>query len=244
MVTKNRPLFVRKSIEWFRAQTWPYKELVIVDDSPPEKRLDFALSSDIKYVVPKEPLHIGEKHDRAIKEAQGDVLAYWDDDDWFSPRRLIVQMEPIALGQASITGIPRDLVVHTPGATFARFKPVRTKASLKSWIGNGNDGWEGNGWKPVYANFGFHDGCAMFTRRTLRHGLKHPPLRAGQKVDFLNGLVRKGERVIVIPNDKLFIYVRHGRNTWTYSEERIEVPIQVPLWVPEDAVSFWRKAVA
>lgn len=244
MITHGRPGFVLKAVEWFQLQTWQRKELVIVDDSTPDKRPDLSRVRGVRYVVPERPMHIGEKHDRAVEEAQGDVLTYWDDDDWFSPRRIVTQLEPIVLGRATITGIPRDLIVHAPGAQFAKFKPVKTKESLKTWIGNGNDGWAGNGWKPVYANFGFHDGCAMFSRHVLRHGSKHPPLKAGQKVEFLNSLVRKGEKVVVIPNEKLFIYVRHGLNTWNYVESRIEVPVSPPPWAPADAIAFWRKGVA
>ncbi len=242
MVTNGRPAFVRKAVEWFRAQTWKRKELVIVDDSPKDKRVaDLRGASDVRYITSDVPVEMGAKHDRAIDAAQGDVLAYNDDDDLYMPRRLVQQLEPIVLGKATITGIPRGYIVRAPGARFFNFKPLRTLGKLEDWIGNGIDRWEG---KPITAHFAFHDGTAMFARSALRHGIRHPAVPVGQKVDFLNSLIAAGEKWAAIANDKLFVYVRHRRNTWNYAEQKVHVPVDRPAWIPPEVVSFWKEGVA
>lgn len=240
-ITANRPAFLEQAVEWWRAQKWPRKELVIVDGSRRELRLDFSAARDVRHVVLDPDLDMGAKHERALQEAQGEVLAYHDDDDWYHPMRLHRQLEPIALGKATVTGIKRDLVVYTPGGRFVRFKPQPFRGNLERWIGNGNPAQEG---KRQGSQFGFHDGTAMFTRSALRHGVQHPPLKVGQKLVFLNGLMAAGEQVAVVRNEGLFVYVRHLANTWQYNARLVEVPAATPSFVPREVLAFWRKGVA
>jgi glycosyltransferase involved in cell wall biosynthesis len=234
-VTSNRPAFLERAVAWWRAQQWARKELVIVDGSVPELRLDFRRFRDVRHVILEPDLEMGAKHNRAVREAQGEVLVYVDDDDWFSPRRIVKQLEPIALGRASITGIPRDLVVYTPGGSYVRFKAPEQRGRLRDWLGNGF----GKGHK-----FLFHDGSAMWTRAAMRRGATHPPLRNGQKVVFLDSMIAAGEKWEAVPNTGLFVYVRHGANTWNYVPHAVEVPALEPSFVPQDVRAFWRKGVA
>jgi glycosyltransferase involved in cell wall biosynthesis len=234
-VTANRPAFLERAVAWWQAQEWPRKELVVVDGSRKGLRLDLSKKSGVKHVILDPDESTGAKHNRALAEAQGEILAYWDDDDWWSPRRLVKQLEPIALGRASITGIPRDLVVYTPSARFVRFRSAGDRGPAKIWVGNA---------LGINLRFRFHDGSAVFTRRALRHGVQHPPLKVGQKVVFLNGLIDAGERWAAVPNEGLFVYVRHATNTWNYVAHRVEVPATTPSFLPAAVVDFWRKGVA
>jgi len=234
-VTANRPAFLERAVEWWQAQEWPRKELVVVDGSAPGKRLNLAAARGVKHIVLDPDQDMGAKHNRALAEAQGDVLAYVDDDDWFSPRRLVKQLEPIALGKATITGIPRDLVAYTPGGRFVRFRAPKDRGPVKGWVGNA---------LGLDLRFQFHDGSAVFHRRVLRHGVQHPPMRMGQKVVFLNGLIEAGEKWAAVPNDGLFVYVRHSDNTWNYVAHRVEIPALAPSFLPPSVVEFWRKGAA
>ncbi len=233
-VTANRPAFLERAVRWWRAQTWPRKELIVVDGSRKDRRLDLSGARDVKHVILEPDLDMGAKHNRAVDEAQGDVLTYYDDDDYRAPRCLIRQLEPLAFDRATITGIPRDYVVYTPGARFAKFKPIRERGPIAGWIGNAIGGWKGP----------FHDGTALFARSVLRHKPKHPPLAVGQKVIFLNHLIDAGEKCAAVRNEGLFIYVRHGTNSWQYVDRRAVVTVPAPAWAPADAVDFWRKGVA
>lgn len=233
-VTANRPAFLENAVRWWRAQTWQRKELVVVDGSRRELRLDFSKARDIRHIVLEPDQDMGAKHNRALAEAQGGALCYVDDDDWFHPSRLVRQLEPLAEDRATITGIPRDYVVYVPGARFAKFKPFQKRGPISAWIGNAIGGWKGP----------FHDGTSLFARSVLRHGAKHPPLPVGQKVVFLNALIEAGEKAVAVRNHNLFIYVRHGMNTWRYVDRNAVETVEPPRWAPLDAMAFWRKGVA
>ena len=48
---------------------------------------------------------IGAKRNRACAAATGEIVAHWDDDDWYAPTRLRVQIEPLLSGEAEITAL-------------------------------------------------------------------------------------------------------------------------------------------
>jgi len=243
MITQDRPAFVERAYQWWKAQTWLNKELIVVDDSVPSKRFDFGAGFNgkhVKHIKLNDLVEMGAKHDLALKHAQGSILTYWDDDDLFMPTRLVRQLEPIVLEQVQITGIPRAYIVQTPGAVFYKFRPNDQLGSLESWIGNGVDRWAGNGGAPIKMLATFHDGTAMF-KRDIIGDFKHPPVRVGQKVDFINQLIRAGNRWLSVVNNRLFVYVRHGKNTWNYNERKVHLHVSAPAWVPNDTLEFWRK---
>lgn len=99
-VTRNRVELLKKSIRMFENQTWPHKELVIVYVSNDKATKDFLESinnTNIKSVeVTYDPqLTLGDLRNISVSEARGDYICIWDDDDWFHPERLRIQMNDI-----------------------------------------------------------------------------------------------------------------------------------------------------
>lgn len=92
--THNRPEVLPEAIESFQRQTYPYRELIILDDAnqyPPQ-------SGDRWHLVPIRHRFeiIGEKHDYAIRNftnPHSNCIAIWDDDDIHLPNRLEVLAE-------------------------------------------------------------------------------------------------------------------------------------------------------
>lgn len=230
-VTYDRPAFVEQAVAWFQAQTWGRKEMIVVDDSPAARRPDLRRHPNVLHLTLDERADMGTKHNLGLRAAQGDVLCYQDDDDWFHPRRLVMQLEPLVLGRAAITGMLREYVAVLQTGRFYKFLPKSRRAPLKDWIGNGRATFR----LPI------HDGTAMFLRRALPAGVEHPPLPVGQKVEFLNALHVRGARCEAILNDGLFVYVRHGRNTWQYAEGRVMERVGVPSWFPREVLRFWQE---
>lgn len=223
-VTKNRPGFLALAVDLFRAQSWHRKELIVVDDSDLEHQLDLRRYPFIRHLK-VENIDRGAKHDLGLEWAQGDILCYWDDDDYHGPGRLTRSALPIRDGGATLTGMTFDLILKLPDRHFYRFKPVNELPSDGSWAGNGLG-------ECAWPNI--HDATAMFSRSVLRHGLKHVgELR--QKVHFMNGLAAKGEKLEVVDNRGSYVYVRHARNSWLFDEagslRRVEVPDAVPRHV-------------
>lgn len=104
MPTRGRPSFARNALACFLAQTWPNKELVIVDDSLDTSFPDSPAREGIRYLSIGHWLTIGAKRNRACAEAEGEIICHWDDDDWSSPARMADQVERLISSGADLTG--------------------------------------------------------------------------------------------------------------------------------------------
>jgi glycosyltransferase involved in cell wall biosynthesis len=97
--TYNRPPdhqhLVEEAVESFLRQTYPNKELILLNDCPGQE-----LACDGPGVtvvnVPRRFASLGEKLNAAAALARGDLLAPWDDDDISLPWRLARSVELIA----------------------------------------------------------------------------------------------------------------------------------------------------
>jgi glycosyltransferase involved in cell wall biosynthesis len=225
--TWNRPQYLAHAVKLFQAQTYRDCELIVVDDSDPDKRPNLSGVPRVRHIKLGDKLSLGEKHNIGHAMAQGEILGFHDDDDWISPRRVIRQIEPLILGTAQIVGFKRNVVLSAGD-------PVRW------WKIEGRGNWIGNG--ATNLRLPIHDGSALYLRSVLKTGARFPHRTMNEKVDFLNAAVAGGATWTVIPNADLFVYVRHGANTWKYSEALAHVSVAAPYWFPDSEMEFYRTA--
>lgn len=100
-VTRNRVALLRRAVQCFRQQTYAPRELLIVYESDDPATRAFVRhldDSDIRVVeVAAQPRQsLGALRNLAVREARGDFIAQWDDDDWYAPERLQMQMQALA----------------------------------------------------------------------------------------------------------------------------------------------------
>ncbi len=102
MPTRDRPTFIRQAVACFEAQTYPNKELVVVDNGDPIKHL---LPAGVRYRhVGYHQLTTGAMRNAACELATGPIIAHWDDDDYSHPARLKEQMKLMVSMCVSLTG--------------------------------------------------------------------------------------------------------------------------------------------
>ena len=107
MPTADRRPFVAAAIEIFLRQDYEPRELVILDDGavaisdlvPPDPRL--------RYVRVDPGLSLGAKRNRACELARGEIIAHWDDDDWYPPDRIRRQVEALGSPALQVCGSSR-----------------------------------------------------------------------------------------------------------------------------------------
>jgi glycosyltransferase involved in cell wall biosynthesis len=223
--TKDRPLFVRKAVELFLAQTWPNKELIVLDDGDPALTQDLAPSPLVRHIRFEKPTSVSCKHRAGFELASGEFLCYWDDDDWYGARRLATQAAPLLRDDADIVGTWIDQVVTVPDVRFFRFDP----GTVEDWA------------PPLPAPCGipfpFHDGTAMW-KKSLLEGVPEEVL-LGWQLYLLDHLRERGARVGKVWPSDLFVYVRHGNNLWQFDEARVLTETACPPWLPREMLSFW-----
>jgi glycosyltransferase involved in cell wall biosynthesis len=85
--TRNREQFLRNLETIVRAQTYPGIEWLIYDDSlSPSAYFSTLANKDKKIVYIHSPVNVsvGEKRNRMIESATGEIIVHFDDDDFYS----------------------------------------------------------------------------------------------------------------------------------------------------------------
>jgi GT2 family glycosyltransferase len=105
MVTRDRTEFALRAVEHFRRQSYPARELIVVEDGTPSLGTRLPADSSIRLVTTGLVQTIGALRNRGCELARGEVVVLWDDDDWHGPDRLAHQVGPILSGRADVTGL-------------------------------------------------------------------------------------------------------------------------------------------
>src|SRR5690606_27618413 len=84
-VTERRSAFMPWLLWGYERQTWKDKELIIIDSSKEPFRSERA---DVRVIHAEPGSNIPVKRNLALRAARGDVIAWFDDDDWQYPERL------------------------------------------------------------------------------------------------------------------------------------------------------------
>ena len=101
-VTHQKPQMLQRVIDCFRNQSYANRQLVIVYEESDELTCGFlhghTWEESIKLVkVPDKPVKfsLGKLRNLSLEQADGDYVCQWDDDDWYDPDRLSIQMKAI-----------------------------------------------------------------------------------------------------------------------------------------------------
>lgn len=226
MATFDRPLFARRAIELFHRQTWKNKELVVLHDGPMTEALSMP-GPNVRWVHFNGYEGMTRKHRWGMAIASGEILATWDDDDFFGPKRLEAQVAPLVTGAADAVGFPVHEILDVPSGTFWKWKTAIAVAPKKAA--------PTPSYSPVIP---FHDGTAMYKRRLL-DGIPDK-IREASQLALLTEFARKGARLLQIPNDRHFVYVRHGSNGWKFKTEDRCIPVDRPHWFTDEDLAFYK----
>jgi glycosyltransferase involved in cell wall biosynthesis len=196
MPTRGRPEWVQQSIRYFQRQTYPARELIIVDDSRVSSEKDLPCDPRIRYVHREQRMTIGAMRNLACDMARGEFIAHWDDDDWYGPARLAAQVAPIAAGAADITAF-----AATPFFDVARGQMWSCSPELFARM-------------FVHA---VHGGTLVYARRLFDAAHRFPHVSIAEDAAFLRAAVMGGARLMRIDAGEHFVYMRHGENAWRFA---------------------------
>jgi len=95
---------VARAIGYFLRQDWPRRELVIIDDGtdPVEDLAAGDRRVRYRHIGPRRS--IGHKRNVACELAHGELIAHWDDDDWYPASRIRRQVDELERSQADVCG--------------------------------------------------------------------------------------------------------------------------------------------
>jgi glycosyltransferase involved in cell wall biosynthesis len=210
MVTRNRGHLARLAIHCFAAQTWPHKELVIVDDGSEDYEPIIApyrgrITVHYHRIVNDGTLLLGGLRNLSLERAGGEFLTQWDDDEWYHPRRIEAQMTALEAMRLDAVTL-RWTLMHLDAPGF-------TGHLYRTGLRAGTPG-------------------TILQRRSV---VRYENLRRGEDSIYRNRLARSC-RVGVMrePHSHLFIRCYHGENTWDLAHftERLHArPVDKLHWL-------------
>ena len=228
MPTANRRPFVKLALEHFAQQSWPARELIVVDDGADPVEDLVRGAPDVRYLRLARKTTIGGKRNLACREARGTLIAHWDDDDFYGPDRLRRQVEPILRGEADLTGLTMSHVLHLDSGQFWTAKRELHK---RMFVGD------------------VPGGTLMYRESLLRSGLRYPEVNLAEDAALIQQATARGHRLLRVETPGLFVYVRHGKNTWQFESGRFLDShgwsrSTAPVEFPPELLGSYRAALA
>ena len=184
MVTRDRFEQAKIAIGCFRKQTWPNRELIILDttetDELPKWVQQLKDPGILLRHIPGCADPLGHMRNLAIDCASGNFVCQWDDDDISHPARLEVQLAAMKATNATASFLRRELVWLPQTNRLCTTRP------------------------RVNENTVICDKSVM---------PRYPSLAKLEDLP-LTDEIRRSQRVAHIDAPELYIYTVHGKNTW------------------------------
>jgi glycosyltransferase involved in cell wall biosynthesis len=111
MPTRGRPALARQALECWDRQTYPWRELVVVDDRDCPSFPEGLHIDGVQYHMIERRMSVGAKRNIACSRATGPVLMSWDSDDWCHPERMESQIMLMQSKSAAFVGYHSMLFV-------------------------------------------------------------------------------------------------------------------------------------
>jgi glycosyltransferase involved in cell wall biosynthesis len=195
MPTFNRRKLIPLALASFEAQDYPNKELIVVDDgTDPISDLISGLFPH-HYISLRERCSIGAKRNLACQSARGAIIAHWDDDDWYAPARLSLQVAPLLAGEADLTGLENSFQLELATGEFWRPNP---QLHRRMFLGD------------------VHGGTLAYWRNLFEEGVRYPEINLAEDALFIRTAQKRGKRLVRVSNPGIFVYNRHGYNSWRF----------------------------
>lgn len=104
MPTRGRPILARRALQMFLDQTWPNKEIIIVDDLDDRSFSATPSFGGVQYHLLDQRLTIGAKRNIAVKNSAGSIIVHWDSDDSYREDRIEHQVDLLTSRNVDLVG--------------------------------------------------------------------------------------------------------------------------------------------
>jgi glycosyltransferase involved in cell wall biosynthesis len=94
----NAEKWIAETLESALAQTWPNKEIVVVNDGSRDRTLEIAMGYEEKGVKVISQYNRGHcaASNRAFRESKGELIKFFDTDDVMNPENIELQVKKLS----------------------------------------------------------------------------------------------------------------------------------------------------
>lgn len=207
----------------FLTQTYSNLELLIHEDGPARSTyLDSIQDQRVRYIYSEKKITTGAKRNRLIQEARGEIIVFFDDDDYYSPEYITAMIGFLEdADMVKLSGWFAYSVLHdnffywdTTDANEIHFKvgkgPIGTQNAKKAGATIINMFMDGYGFSYVF-------------RKKAFSSIAFPDIDFGEDIAFVTAAKEQHKRIKYI-NDQtgLSIHMLHANNlSLTYPQYRL-----------------------
>jgi len=210
--TFERPSHAMHAISRACASDYPRIEIVVVDDSAVCLDTVFQPISSCNVRIYCNParMSLGAKRNKLAEMAKGEIIAHWDDDDFYRSDRLSTQSASLRAGVDDIVAFETKYIYDLT-ATPPMFGEVSKFSSL-----------------------GPHLGTLMYWRRLVAGETTFPDIMLDESLVFVNRVLESSAGWGTVPNNGEFVYVLHSNSTSAQERQdllrRAMKPALLPSW--------------
>lgn len=184
--TANRRALASQAIRYFLAQDYTNKELIIIDDGADNIADLVPADERIRYIRLDCKTALGAKRNLGCKEARGEIILHWDDDDWMAAGRISYQVESLLKTDADVCGLDR-LLFYDP-RTGRAWQYVYPKGS-RFWVAGGT----------------------LCYRKSFWRENPFPAINVGEDTRFI--WQSRSRKMIALEDTSFYVAIIHASNT-------------------------------
>ena len=216
--TRNRPQYLRKILQIYDNQTWVHKEILILDDSD-SKNEEFesyiSARSDVYYWHQKERLSIGAKRNQLAEKSSGELIAHFDDDDYYAPQYLERMEAALSDHNAELVKLAGWFALHERSGRVGFWDTMDWESPHYIFCGTEDiaikdSGFTANGLRSFTTGYGF----SYLYKKEAWAKTQFPDRDISEDSIFLEEMLRKDRKVQMIQDHEgISLHILHAGNT-------------------------------
>jgi glycosyltransferase involved in cell wall biosynthesis len=213
--TENRDALLPLIHKCVIAQDWPEIEWLIGDSSP-KPSLYITSQSDprIRYFHQQPGVSLGMKRNHLVDMANGEFIAHFDDDDFYTPGYITTMMHNAWNRQVEFVKITSFYLMHGPSATYAYWDLRRTVGLHFAWSrGRLTSKWlteeDNENLSMAYLGYGF----SYVYSKCLWREAPFPDLTWNEDGIFARGICARHPYLLIDDHEGIVVHLLHDRNS-------------------------------
>lgn len=212
--TKNREHHLPAIWDCVQKQSIQDVEWLISDDSPTPSSFLTGVArgnKNVRYLHDSKPLTIGAKRNLLVKEAKGDIIVHFDDDDYYAPGYIEAMLTLMANRNADIVKLFGFFLYHQRSGAYA-YLDLEHGFPLHHVLHPQSDRIH-FGQKSIgqFEEWGY--GFSFVYARKVWEAQPFPDQDHGEDQVFANAAIRRFNEAGMQDNQFLMLHVIHDSNT-------------------------------
>ena len=216
--TCNRANLLPRLIDHFEKQTWCNKELLILDDTPQGEQAIKILQAkhqNVRLWHINKTQTIGAKRNQLIEQAEGSLIAHFDDDDFYAPTYLEVMALNLLENNKNLVKLTGWFCFHQASQTLGYWDT--TRQDIPHALFQGDESLKilaGRFTSQVYRSYLTGYGFSYLYRKQIWEHIRFRDINLGEDSQFYEDVERQyGETEFIQDTAGICAHIIHKNNT-------------------------------